>query len=735
MNLSAKWIYSEMLSGDGAAPVFRKSFDLKSCPEKAVLHITALGVYHAEVNGRPVGRFVLAPGWTAYQKRLQVQEYDITELLTQHNTMEVIVGRGWYHTMMPGFTITEDTAAEMQDDYRSRPLGLIAEISITYQDGTCEIITSDGTWNAAFSRVRFSDLYGGEVYDAAFTPGPWVPAKVFEGPSETLIPQEGPEILEQETICPVARLITPEGDVIVDFGQNLTGYVEISVDAACGDEVDLSFGEVLDRNGNFYNANYRGAKCLCRYICRDGKQTYKPLTAFYGFRYIRINRFPGGPEKAECRHFRAIEVHSEMTRTGTVSSSSPLLNQLLSNIVWSQRDNFLDVPTDCPQRGERLGWTGDAQIYAKAACLNFDTERFFSKWLNDLKAEQGEDGYVGFVVPDVLHSRTASAAWGDAAVIVPWELYLAYGDREILCRQYESMRKWISYIRSVTDHPYLWTGGEHFGDWGGLDSVPGGFKGATREDFIASAYYAWSTSLVIKAGRILGHDTEEYEKLYENILKEFRKAFPVCLTQTECVLAAHFSLWENPQDAADQLVGMLEANDWKLQTGFVGTPYLLHVLGDYGYPEVAYRLLLREEYPSWLYAVKKGATTVWEHWDGIREDGSFWDTRMNSFNHYVYGSVIDWVYTFAAGIRTAEDHPGYEKVIVAPHPDEQLDWLEAELKTRHGTIRSGWRKQEASWRFDIETPVDAEIIIHGAAHSVKAGGYCFYSDRGSRDTG
>ena len=416
-----------------------------------------------------------------------------------------------------------------------------------------------------------------------------------------------------------------------------------------------------------------------------------------------------------------------MKRTGFLSSSNTLLNQLFSNIIWGQKGNFLDVPTDCPQRDERLGWTGDAQVFVRTACLNYDVEKFFTKWLADLASDQHDDGYVGHVIPDLLQNPQASSSWGDAATICPWQVYLAFGNKQILKNQYQSMKKWIDYITSTTTTKYLWTGGTHYGDWLGLDAPSGSYKGSSNEDFIASAFYAYSTSLVIQAGTVLGEDVSELSTLYENIVSTFQKTWPTYHTQTECVLAAYFKLAKNCQAAADQLADMVRACGTKLQTGFVGTPYLLHVLSDYGHTDLAWDLLLRTKYPSWLYPVTKGATTIWEHWDGIMEDGNFWSKDMNSYNHYAYGSVADWVYSVAAGILQRKDAPGYAKVTIAPHPDKRLDWLRAELDTRHGHISSFWTKEDDSWRYEITVPVEADIVIDGVCHSVRAGSYCFYS--------
>ena len=335
---------------------------------------------------------------------------------------------------------------------------------------------------------------------------------------------------------------------------------------------------------------------------------------------------------------------------------------------------------------------------------------------------------MGHLIPDLLQSANASAAWGDAATICPWTLYLAYGDTAILKNQFSSMKKWVDYITDHTTTRYLWTGGEHYGDWLGLDAPSGSYKGSSDEDFIASAFYAHSASLVIKAGHVLKKDVSRYEALYDNIVKAFRQRYQTYHTQTECVLAAHFGLAADGQAAADQLAKMIVSCGNHLETGFVGAPYLLHVLSDYGYEKLAYSLLLREEYPSWLYAVKKGATTVWEHWDGIMEDGSFWSSDMNSYNHYAYGAVADWVYTVAAGIQTVEAAPGYKRIVIAPIPDARLDWLKASVNTRRGLVSSEWRKEGDLWRYEITTPSETTVKVAGKEYLVSAGIHIFYGD-------
>ena len=722
MEWQAPWI-KPAWAPESKAPLFAKTFRVEKALTCAVLRITGLGIYEACINGQRVSNDVLTPGWTAYHKRLQVQTWDVTPLLAAENEITVLLGKGWYRSPLQGWRDNN-----IQTEMMKRPAAITAELTLTYQDGTTDTILTDESWTASESPIRFSELYDGEVYDATFSPAECPGAVLCDGPTETLIPQEGVPIRQQERLPAARMFITPKGERVIDFGQEITGFLEVTADACAGDVVDVSFAEVLDKEGNFYTDNYRSAKCQYQYICKDGLQTYKTHLTFYGFRYIRVNRFPG---EVTPDSFTAIAVHSDLQRTGHIATSDPMLNQLFSNIIWGQKGNFVDVPTDCPQRDERLGWTGDAQVFVRTACLNYDAEQFFSKWLNDLAANQLEDGFVGSVIPDVMtpikEHGTASSAWGDAATIVPWAVYLAYGNRELLRRQFPSMCKWVDYIGTITKTPDLWMGCWHFGDWLGLDAPSGSYAGSTRPDFIGSAFYAHSTALVIKAGHVLGEDVSAYEALHQRIIAAFRRQFPEYTTQTECILAAHFRLAEEPQKAADQLAAMVREAGVQLRTGFVGTPYILHVLSEYGHADLAWELLLRREYPSWLYPITKGATTIWEHWDGIMPDGGFWSADMNSYNHYAYGSVADWIYGVAAGIQVMEDKPGYASVRIAPHPTAALDWLEASVETRHGLVSSKWSKtQEGLWRYDITTPVQAEIVLGDEVRLVPAGSYVFH---------
>lgn len=701
-------------------PVFKKTFSLAKPVKKAVLTISSLGVYEAVLNGSRVGDFILAPGFTSYRKRLLFQEYDIKDLLESQNELFVTVSNGWCVGEL-GWSGHHS----IWSDRRS----LIAVISIFYQDDTFQIISTDESWMSAKSPILYSEIYHGETYAAGYIPHHWKNAVCYDYSRDMLTPQDGEEIHEIDFL-PAAQIIhTPAGETVIDFQQNITGYVEFQITGPKGHQAEIYHAEILDHNGNFYTDNLRSAKQKITYLCGGTEnETYKPHMTFQGFRYIKLVNWP---EEVKLSHFKAIVVHSDLKRTGNFTCSHPKLNRLFSNIIWGQKGNFLDIPTDCPQRDERLGWTGDAQVFIKTASYNFNVEKFFTKWLRDLKADQLENGGVPFVIPDALQDGgNSSAAWGDAAVICPWQIYLTYGNPKILEEQFDSMKKWVDYIRAQGDCEYLWNTGFHFGDWLGLDAEEGSYKGATDESLIASAYFAYSTSLLIKAGNVLNKDMSSYKLLYQNIKKSFQDTYikdgkMVCDTQTSYVLALHFNLCkeEDRKSLASHLNKMIKENNTRLKTGFVGTPYLLHALSDNGYAQTAYSLLLQEAFPSWLYSVNMGATTIWEHWDGLKEDGSMWSADMNSFNHYSYGAVADWIYETMLGIRTDENEPGFRHIIFKPIVDTRLDYAKASIETRYGTVSSQWsiNGSKAEYRFIVPEGCHATVIINDEIQEISQG--------------
>ena len=701
--LKANWILPSYNMGK-VCPLFRKDFSIDKEIKTATLYITARGVYEAKINGNRVGDSIMAPGWTSYHNRLQVQTYDVTGLLQENNTIILELAEGWFWRLK-----------------KAQPKAIIAQLHIVYTDGSEEDIGTDESWFVAESNMQFCHLYDGIIYDATHTPIFDTLAKIASDNSQDLlIPQEGETVKEQERLCVKEVILTPKGETVLDFGQNMTGYLEFSVDAHEGDELSFLFGEILDKDGNFYNANYRSAKALYKYICKEGKQTYKPNLTFYGFRYVRVDSYP---TDIDPNNFTAIVVHSEMKRTGYIESSDPLLNQLFSNIVWGQKGNFLDIPTDCPQRDERLGWTGDAQVFVKTASYNYDVLKFFKKWLNDLKAEQYKNGAVPDFAPSIYPRKPRiSTAWADAIAICPWQCYLTYGDTEILENLFDSIRKWVDYITKSSTKPNLWFGGKHYADWLELGGKYGAFKGPTRDNLVASAYYANTVNILVKAGKIIGRDVSKYETLHKNIrtafIAEFHDDFK---TQTEHIMALQFELTDKPQEVADSLASLIHKQGDMIQTGFVGTPYILHVLSRYGYTELAYTLLLRKEYPSWLYPISKGATTIWEHWDGIKPNGDIWPVSMNSYNHYAYGAVGDWMYGVVAGINTVEEAPGFAKVHFSPIPDDRIDWFKAEIQTAYGRVSSRWWHEDGKVHYEIITPVDSTAVIEDKEYNLSPG--------------
>lgn len=731
----ADWIAAPRGAGEEESeisPMLRGTFALSGSVREARLYATSLGLYELYLNGERVGDRYFTPGWTSYHKRLQYQTYDITALLKEGgNAIGAQLGHGWYS----GNLVWKDK----RHHYGDRR-ALLVQMHIVLEDGTEMIVASDGTWKVSDGPILMSELYHGETYDARleqpgwtvaeFDDAGWAQAEILDHSKDILVAQENEPVRRIQSIEPMAVLTTPNGETVLDFGQNMVGWVRCTVNGQAGDEVVLHHAEVLDRDGNFYTDNLRSAQQTVRYLLKGGeRETFEPHFTFQGFRYVRVAGVRGPVEPSS---FEGVVLHSHMEPTGSFRCSDPLINQLQHNIEWGLKGNFLDLPTDCPQRDERLGWTGDAQMFIRTAAYLMNVDPFFTKWLRDVKADQLENGAVPHIVPNVLgREHVSSAAWGDAAVIIPWTLYLAYGDTRILEEQYDSMKAWVEHIRSTGDQEFLWNTGFHFGDWLGLDAKPNSYVGATDKDYIATAFFAYSTSLLRKAAAVLGkrEDEEAYAVLYENILAAFENEFITpsgrlsVPTQTAQVLGLMFGLLrgEAKERAIRKLVELLEESKYHLTTGFVGTPYLNHVLSGNGQTEAAYKLLFQQSFPSWLYQVTKGATTVWEHWDGIREDGSFWSPDMNSFNHYAYGAIGDWLYRCVAGIDAEESEPGYKRISIRPQPPQDgLDWAEGKLQTMYGLVLSAWRKLEGGrmeLRVNIPPNTQAGIVLPRADRS------------------
>ncbi len=727
----AEWItpdWDEDTSQSQPQPALRRAFRLDGEVKAARVYVTSLGLYELHLNGRKVGDGVLTPGWTAYDKRLQYQTYDVTDLLRNgENAVAALLGDGWYRGWL-GFEGNRNTWGDR--------LALLLQLHVTYADGRTAIVASDGQWRATLGPIRMSDIYMGETYDARLelpgwdAPGyddkAWSGVRVLDHTKSTLIAQNGPFVVRHEELQPIQILHAPAGETVFDFGQNMVGWVRLKVQGPAGATITLRHAEVLDQEGNFYTANLRRAKQTVQYTLKgDGVEVYEPRFTFMGFRYVAVDGWPGEPS---LDSLTGIVVHSDIPPTGEFACSNPLINQLQHNIVWGQKGNFVDVPTDCPQRDERLGWTGDAQVFIRTACFNRDVAGFFTKWLADLAAEQHPNGGVPMVIPDPMKrspfGRTAggSAAWADAATICPWTIYLCYGDKRILEQQYASMAAWVRYMAEQAGDRYLWMTGFHFGDWldyrgrGGFDTTP-----MTDKELIATAFFAYSTSLLQKAAEALGkaEDAAKYAAMVEKIKAAFTAEFVTPNgrvgpnSQTSYVLALHFDLLPEAlrPKAAARLAEEVRKFGYHLTTGFVGTPYLCHVLSRFGYTDLAYELLNQESYPSWLYPVKKGATTIWERWDGIKPDGSFQDAGMNSFNHYAYGAIGDWMYRVVAGIDTAADAPGYKHILIRPQPGGGLTHVRASLRTLYGEIVSAWQLTDADFRLQVTVPPNTRATV------------------------
>ncbi len=710
------------------SPHFRKEFKISKPIAKATVYVTSHGFYELHLNGNKVGDQVLTPGWTSYNKRLQYQVYDVTgQVVKGNNAIGAVLGDGWYRGTL---------AWGNNWAIYGKRLGLLLQLRIVHTDGSETIIVTDETWKAnQDGAIRMNDIYNGEIYDArkrltgwnlpGYDDSKWVPVRTAAYRMDNIIASESVPVRKIQEIKPVKIFRTPKGSLVVDMGQNMVGWVRLKVKGERGTVVTLRHAEVLDKYGEFYTENLRRAKCQLQYtLSGDGEEIYEPRFTFMGFRYVEVNGFPG---ELTAENITGVVVHSDMEVTGSFECSNPLLNQLQHNIQWGQKGNFVDVPTDCPQRDERLGWTGDAQVFCRTAAFNMNVAAFFTKWLKDVAADQKPGGEVPDVIPDVLNRQDAttaspSAAWGDVAVIVPWTMYLVYGDSKFLENQYPSMKAWVEYIRKKAGDSYLWKGGSKYGDW--LFYHPPirnhtEFDGHTEHDFIATAMFGYSTKLLSLAAKELGKDDDF--KFYDDLFNKIKEAFaheyitPAGRvgtgSQTSYVLALMFDLLpENlRKNAAGFLVADIKSRRNRLSTGFVGTSYLCHVLSNMGYTDVAYDLLLQEAYPSWLYPVKMGATTIWERWDGIKTDSTFQDPGMNSFNHYAYGAIGDWMYRVCAGIEAAA--PGYKNILIQPSPTDKLTYARATFESYYGQILSGWEKIESGITVKIKIPVNTRATI------------------------
>lgn len=676
------------------------------------MYLTGVGLYELYINGEKQGDECLLPGFCDYDTWIQYQTWELT-LQSGENEIEVLLGDGWYKGWY-GLRQTEE-------NYGDR-LACIGELHIFYEDGTTEVITTDPTWQARKSRVVSSGIYPGEVYDAALDISETFPVEKADLDKGKLSPRLSPPIKIHERIKPVELIHTPAGETVLDMGQNMVGWLGFHCKAPKGTKLHFQFGEIL-QDGNFYNDNLRTAKAEFTYIADGTECDVRQHFTFYGYRFVKITGWDGEPD---INDFRGLVIHSEMEELGDIETSDPLVNQLIHNAKWGQKGNFVDVPTDCPQRDERYGWTGDAQIFSGTACFNMDTYAFYTKYGKDIYAEQQKlNGSVPDVVPVANYPGDGSTAWGEAATVIPWNVYLHYGDKGILKRQYASMKAWVDYMKGEDDRSggrRLWQSGFHYGDWLALDgNVEGGVYGATDPHLIASGYYYHSTMIVAKTAKLLGKeaDAEAYGSLAEEIRNAFIREYFTPAgnlsvdTMTAYVVVLYMGL--TPDYAYERvcrgLLNKLKKNRYHLNTGFVGTPYLCRMLSENGMNDLAYHLLLEKGFPGWLYEVLMGATTVWERWNSVLPDGKISGTEMNSLNHYAYGSIVEWMYRNMLGIQPMEEGAGFKKFRVAPAPNYQISWAKGCLRSAAGMIKSSWTIDGKKLKMIVTVPFDAEAEI------------------------
>jgi alpha-L-rhamnosidase len=733
---SAQWIEADLKKNEGGStagpvPILRKSFALPDMPiVKARVYATALGLYELRINGRRVGDHVLAPDWTDYRKRVRYQVYDVASLLKQgDNAVAALLGNGWYcgHIGMGGFQF-----------FGKRP-ALLAQLEVTYADGSVQRIVSDASWKVHASPILASDFMLGESYDATKEVRGWDSPALDDAswPAATVRdPQTGAppaRLLEGQVMQPVRQTdeLRPKsvkelkpGQWIFDMGQNMVGVVRLKVSAPAGTKLTLRHAEMLDPDGTLYTKNLRGAVSTDTYVCKGGgTEVWQPAFTFHGFRYVELTgdlsspagRGAGGEGDLQADAVTGIVLGSDTPRTGEFTCSDPRVNQLQSNIWWGQRGNYLSVPTDCPQRDERMGWMGDAQVFVRTAAMNADVAAFFTKWLVDVDDGQSPAGAFADMSPST-DGRVSAPAWADAGVICPWTIYQVYGDRRVLEQHLPAMTRWVEWCRThstglVRDKDR----GNDYGDWLSIGAV-------TPKDVIATAYFAYSTGLVARSYKAIGREAEaaKYERLFRDIKAAFNKRFVkpdgriTGDTQSCYAMALKFDLLPDAlrPKAAQYLEEDIKAKDWHLSTGFVGVSYLLPVLTEAGKVDTAYRLLMQDSFPSWLFSVKHGATTIWERWDGWTPERGFQDPGMNSFNHYSLGSCGQWLFDSVAGIGLDPERPGFRHIIIHPRVGGGLTSASASLRAMPGLIVSSWAVKGGSFTLDITLPANTTATVY-----------------------
>ncbi len=750
---TGQWISAPL--GANVHPYLRKELVIDGEILAARVYACGLGLYELEINGQKAGDEYLLPGYHSYDSILQYQTFEVTHLLRSGaNTVGVILGNGWYK----GRFVFDGGFSNLYGDR----MQFIGELKVWLADGRVLTIGTDESWRCHPSPVQASDIYDGEIYDATqqipdwsqsgCDVALWQSVEIASPLQGTLQPRCNPPIVIKERLNPIKLIHTPKDEFVLDFGQNMTGWVEFTVREPKGSTIRLSFSEIM-QNDVFYRDNLRTAKAEYIYIS-DGRETLaRPHFTFYGFRFVRVE----GVSNIHFDDFTACTIMSDLDQIGKIETANPQVNQLFRNALWGQKGNFLDIPTDCPQRDERMGWTGDAAIFAGTASQNMYTPAFFHHYMTNMACEQGRlGGSVPLFVPMpkpptgqydhifFMNKTNGFSVWGDAAAIIPWTLYEMYGDASLLAQHYPTMKAWVDYItKNVESSGYhrIWKTGDHLGDWLALDTDdPQSVHGATDVYYIASAFYYYSASLLAKAAKVAGCADEA--KHYAALAEEIKQAFigeyfddqgllTIKETQTAYVVSLFLGLYppESKEVLVQHLKERLAARAMHLDTGFVGTPFLCRVLSDNHANDSAYTLLLNDDYPSWLYEVNMGATTIWERWNSVLPDGSISGTGMNSLNHYAYGSIVDWMYRNMCGLNPLEDAPGYKRALIKPQPDRRIPWAKAEVLTASGTYRIAWTYTEGERvDYSLTVPFDCEaefVFPDGERKVFTSGSYHF----------
>ena len=698
---TGKWLTCD--NTEKRHPIFSKEIAPAKEVAKARLYVTGLGLYEAYIDGKKVGDEYLTPYSNNYNRWVQYQTYDITDQIAGGGKLSILLGNGWYKGRF-GFSAFEDKG------YYGNEWKVIADVVLTYTDGAEEVIGTDESWTVTRSRIMFSNLYDGEQVDATAPELPAEEPTVCDAPKGRLEARRSLPVVAHEHIKPVELIHTPAGEQVFDMGQNFAGIFTFRVKEPAGTKIHIQTGEVLQK-GNFYNENLRSAKSEYIYISDGNETVIRPHFTYYGYRYVKVE----GVSDLKIEDFTGLALYSDIEMGGDVETGHDLVNQLVSNVRWGMKGNFIDVPTDCPQRDERMGWTGDTQVFSPTATFLADTYAFYSKYLHDMYTEQMDlDGMVPDVVPSAGVHSTA-CVWGDSSCIIPWNMYQFYGDKKILEDQYDSMRNWVDYISRVDGDNHGWRSVFHYGDWLALDNPSGKtdeVMGGTDEGYIANVYYAASAGIVAKAARVLGYeaDAKTYQALCDEQFEEVKKEYfsqtgRCCIkTQTALILALKYHLSENEELTKKTLRLLFQISGDKLKTGFTGMPLMCPVLSENGMNDLAYTLLLNEDYPGWLHEVKLGATTVWERWNSLDENGDISSTGMNSLNHYAYGSILEWVFRYVTGFRVSEEHPGSRHLLIAP----TLNW---KLKRAKGSYHSAAGTYETSWELADPSHVTVKVTV------------------------